>query len=28
LTKKRAAWIGSALLGVVGAGLFGYVFLH
>jgi len=28
LTKKRAAWIGSALLGVVGAGLFGYAFLH
>ena len=26
LTRKRLVWIGSALLGVVGAGVFGYAF--
>jgi len=26
LTRRRAAWVGSAILGVIGAGLFGYAF--
>lgn len=26
LTRKRAAWIGSAILGVIGCGLFGWAF--
>lgn len=28
LTRKRAVWIGSTLLGVAGCGLFAYAFLH
>jgi hypothetical protein len=27
LTRKRLVWVGSALLGLVGAGVFGYAFL-
>ncbi|HKE48011.1 MAG TPA: DUF4337 family protein [Rhodanobacteraceae bacterium] len=27
LTRRRAAWVGSAILGVIGCGLFGWAFL-
>ena len=26
LTRRRAAWVGSAILGVIGCGLFGFAF--